>query len=90
MNRLPKKGRFVKKPIPVYAEQWYPGDENDDVVEIRHSTLGLIGQIKTMEGDGYVKPGAYVMTGVKGEKYPCDEEVFNETYEVYDPEKHKE
>ena len=89
MSKLPSKGQFVKKPIPIHAEQWYPGEEVDGVTEIRHTQLGIIGKIETMEGDGFVFPGAYVVTGVKGEKYPCAEDIFNETYEVYDPKVHQ-
>ena len=30
------------------------------------------------------KPGDYLMFGVKGEKYPCDKQIFEETYDVVD------
>jgi len=45
MNKLPKKGMFVKKSIPLFAEQWWPGEEVDNVTEIKHTTLGIIGRI---------------------------------------------
>lgn len=37
--------------------------------------------IKTLEGPHIVSPGDWVITGVKGEKYPCKPEIFSLTYE---------
>jgi len=37
--------------------------------------------IETLEGTMKANIGDYVITGVKGEKYPCKPEVFQETYE---------
>ena len=37
--------------------------------------------IKTLEGTMKAHKGDYVITGVKGEKYPCKPDVFHETYE---------
>lgn len=31
--------------------------------------------------DGLIKPGDYIIRGVKGELYGCDAEIFKETYE---------
>jgi len=82
---LPSKGWFQKKPIRVYAQQWYPGEEIEGVEEIRHSTMGIMGRIKTLEDTDstyhWVTPGDYVITGVQGEKYACKEDIFNETYD---------
>lgn len=36
---------------------------------------------QTMEGTLSGKAGDYLVTGVKGEQYPCDKEIFEETYE---------
>ncbi|WP_207492967.1 hypothetical protein [Aridibaculum aurantiacum] len=38
-------------------------------------------KVETMEGPYMGKAGDYLMVGVKGEMYPCDKEVFEETYE---------
>lgn len=40
--------------------------------------------VTTGEGKLRGKPGDYLMIGVKGEKYPCDREIFEETYVVLD------
>lgn len=37
--------------------------------------------IETMEGDMTIKDGAYIIQGVQGEIYACDEDIFHETYE---------
>jgi hypothetical protein len=39
------------------------------------------GWIKTLEGGHIVCPGDYIITGVKGEKYPCKPDIFKLTYE---------
>lgn len=37
--------------------------------------------INTLEGKYYVKPDDYIITGIKGERYPCRKDIFEETYE---------
>ena len=37
--------------------------------------------IETLEGTMKADVGDYVITGIKGEKYPCKPDVFHETYE---------
>ena len=37
--------------------------------------------IHTLEGDMKADPGDFIITGVKGEKYPCKPDVFMATYE---------
>lgn len=38
--------------------------------------------IKTLEGIMRISEGDYVITGVKGEKYPCKPDIFEATYEL--------
>ncbi|WP_226639253.1 PGDYG domain-containing protein [Priestia flexa] len=40
--------------------------------------------IKTLEGDMIASPGDWIVTGIKGEKYPVKPEIFQKTYEEYD------
>ncbi len=40
-----------------------------------------VGKIKTLEGGLYIEPGDWVITGIKGEKYPCKPDIFEATYE---------
>lgn len=37
--------------------------------------------IHTLEGDMKADPGDYIITGIKGEQYPCKPDIFNATYE---------
>ena len=38
------------------------------------------GWMKTLEGGHIVCPGDYIITGVKGENYPCKPDIFEQTY----------
>ena len=38
--------------------------------------------IHTLEGDMKASVGDYIITGVKGEQYPCKPEIFEATYEI--------
>ena len=37
--------------------------------------------IDTLEGKMHANAGDWIITGVRGEKYPCKKEIFEETYE---------
>ena len=37
-------------------------------------------KIKTLEGDMTVSKGDYIIKGIKGEFYPCKEDIFKKTY----------
>ena len=39
------------------------------------------GWIDTLEGGHNVCPGDWIITGVKGEHYPCKPDIFEQTYE---------
>jgi hypothetical protein len=39
------------------------------------------GWIDTLEGGHIVCPGDWIITGVKGERYPCKPDIFEATYE---------
>jgi len=40
------------------------------------------GWIDTLEGGHNVCPGDWIITGVKGERYPCKPDIFEATYEA--------
>lgn len=42
--------------------------------------------IETMEGNHYISEGDYIITGVKGERYPCKPDIFELTYEPVEME----
>lgn len=39
-------------------------------------------EVKTLEGIMVGKAGDYLITGVEGERYPCDARIFNKTYDL--------
>lgn len=43
--------------------------------------------IKTLEGDMIADPGDWIITGVKGERYPCKDDIFWLTYDAVDEDK---
>ena len=58
-------------------------------VEIVHKPNKLVGRIcdgtrylLTLNGVVRTNPGDWIITGVNGEKYPCDPEIFKELYEL--------
>jgi hypothetical protein len=73
--------KFRKKPVVIEAEQWFPDCE---VAGVRvHYAQGKypIALCDTLEGAHMVSPGDWIITGVKGEKYPCKPDIFAMTYE---------
>ena len=44
-------------------------------------TWQAMGMIDTLEGKHAVVPGDWIITGVKGEHYPCKPDIFDMTYE---------
>lgn len=40
--------------------------------------------IHTLEGDMTAMPGDWIITGIKGEQYPCKPDIFLATYEPMD------
>ena len=40
--------------------------------------------IQTLEGTMHADVGDYIITGVKGETYPCKPDIFEQTYELVD------
>lgn len=86
---------YRKKPIVINAEQWFPGlmpgivlrpgEEGAPTSWFDEKGLlcpfaGDLGWIGTLEGGHVVSPGDYIITGIKGEKYPCKPDIFNLTY----------
>lgn len=81
--------KFRKKPIVIEAVQWFPGDEVSGVQRLSHmqakenniDAFYRYGWIETLEGGHVVSPGDWIITGIAGEKYPCKDHIFKETYE---------
>lgn len=76
--------KFRKKPIIVEAEQWFYGKEIDGVIDkpMPLSGLNLMPPyIETLEGRLFVNEGDWIITGINGEKYLCNPDIFEKTYE---------
>lgn len=79
--------KFYRKiPVIVKAEQWFDGAEIEGVEYPQPQFSGgkeIIGRpfIRTLEGDMFISPGDYIITGTAGEKYPCKESIFVQIYE---------
>lgn len=58
--------KFRKKPVVIEASQNLTGE---DIA------------IPTLEGTMIASPGDWIITGVKGEIYPCKPDIFAATYE---------
>lgn len=71
--------KYRKKPVVIEATQWFKMGDHPAVKAFlaRHE-----GWIDTLEGGHIVTPGDFIITGVKGEHYPCKPDIFELTYEV--------
>jgi len=84
--------RFRKKPVVIEAVQFFTSKEPwPDGVEPsvlqrnlpRDRDYWPAGSpvIETLEGTMLVRDGDYIITGIKGERYPCKPDIFEATYD---------
>jgi hypothetical protein len=89
--------KYRKRPLVVDAEQWKPGREVVGVVfpipEEHRDALRAIGEnidleqcglVRTLEGPFVCWSGDWIITGVKGERWPVKPDVFEASYEPAD------
>ena len=67
------------------------GEEGSTMAEFRKKPVVITARrviseqiIKTLEGEMLAKRGDWIITGINGEEYPCDDDVFRKTYEAVD------
>lgn len=86
--------RYRKKPVEIVAEQFAGTVESANRIlgwigsngaEARrlhayYPEKGLI--IATLEGEMRANPGDWIIRGVKGEFYPCRDDIFQATYDA--------
>lgn len=70
--------KFRKKPVVIEATQWFKHGDHPHVSRHPEPNLGFV---HTLEGIMLVSPGDWIITGVKGEHYPCKPDIFEATYE---------
>jgi hypothetical protein len=74
--------KFRKKPVIIEATQWFKMGDHPMVKPLPFNPdVQDRGIIATLEGDHTVSPGDWIITGVKGEHYPCKPDIFEMTYE---------
>jgi hypothetical protein len=84
---------YRKKPVVIDATQWNRHGDHPAVVVIpadhpidRNAIdPAAFGWVPTLEGGHIVTPGDWIITGVKGEHYPCKPDIFAATYELATP-----
>jgi hypothetical protein len=82
--------KYRKKPVVIEAVQWMGFNKQSIVPEVKpldpYNQQGKedMGWIATLEGGHEVTPGDWIITGIKGEKYPCKPDIFEATYEAVD------
>ena len=88
--------KYIKKPVEIEAVQWtglnpteikeFAGDNvgieyYDAAYEAGAGPMTATVTIHTLEGDMKANHGDYIIKGVKGEFYPCRQDIFEQTYE---------
>lgn len=80
--------QYRKKPVVIQAEQFWPDVHPwpDGVYEVEptgdyYEDMDMY-CVDTLEGTVYARPGDWIITGVKGERYPCKPDIFEATYEA--------
>lgn len=76
--------QYRKKPVVIDAVQWFKDGDHPAVVfakSLGHPGVNDKYLIKTLEGHHEVTPGDWIITGVKGEHYPCKPDIFAMTYD---------
>lgn len=83
--------KFRKKPVVIEATQFKKDDisthehvnfshPSDDGVNTVSSVYGKH-WVQTLEGPLIVSEGDWIITGIKGEHYPCKPDIFAATYD---------
>jgi hypothetical protein len=79
--------KYRKKPVVIEATQFDPqGNWPECVIPwpengARPRDMSW-GYIKTLEGNMHVIAGDWIIKGIKGEMYPCKDDIFKATYEA--------
>ena len=82
--------KYRKKPVVIDAVQWFKDGDHPAVIEHVHTIwdkevpvqINRFYSIGSLEGPMRVSPGDWIITGVKGEHYPCKPDIFDVTYDL--------
>jgi hypothetical protein len=77
-------GEFKGELLEGKAVRYYRHPKMDGQNPCQHcgEIMHLHGWIDTLEGGHIVCPGDFIITGVKGERYPCKPDIFAATYDA--------
>jgi hypothetical protein len=83
---------FRKKPVEIQAMRLLASETGESARLVAAWCGGSVGGtyddphvlIDTLEGTMRAAAGDWVIRGVKGEHYPCKDDIFRETYEAVD------
>lgn len=81
--------KFRKKPVIIEAvqvtDEWFDGDHpnppHPDDDRLHYSPTNRVVLVLTLEGRMVAHVGDWIITGIKGELYPCKPDIFEATYE---------
>lgn len=81
--------RYRKKPVVIEAvqvtDEWFDGAHPNPLHpadrRLTYNPLKRVVVVQTLEGPLTAQVGDWLITGVKGELYPCKPDIFEATYE---------
>ena len=83
--------KYRKKPVVIEATQWFKNGDHpvvepiygagDRICEACGHPSNVHARCPTLEGNHIVCVGDWIITGIKGEHYPCKPDIFDATYE---------
>ena len=76
IRRLPDGGHTASVPLPA------PQKAVKKPIPLDVRRIPDAFEVETMEGTMQGKPGDWLITGIDGEVYPCDADIFARTYDV--------
>ncbi len=86
MNSLPDVGVVIARSIQTGEEYITPVYSVEALKEIAASDPEWLNElvpfINTLEERHFISPSDWIITGVKGERYPCKPDIFEATYEA--------
>ena len=88
--------KYVKKPVVIEAQLFSGTLTCKKAICAIFPALNTVGlswkgdnvscwEISTLEGKHRVSTGDYVIKGIKGEFYPCKPDIFELTYDAWEP-----
>lgn len=84
MRPFEDTGKIPEQPREGAVVRYFrlPGVPGDQSCQHCQSAMHWHGWIDTLEGGHIVCPGDWIITGVKGEHYPCKPDIFAATYDL--------